>query len=168
MKNLVYIGLLLIFLSMVSILIISINFSSIISECIEYACDSNNVFLNMIFGFFITGIFVIIDVLVVYLLYRERPWTGKAGKAGQAYKSAAAKNKAAKKVADLNDDLKGLEDAKEEAEKQYYKGKFDAKTFESMLNNYDQKIIEIRAKIKNLKSKKSNKKSKTKSGKKKK
>jgi hypothetical protein len=155
MKNLVYIGLLLIFLSMISILIISMNFSSIISECIEYACDSDNVFLNMIFGFFITGIFVIIDVLIVYLLYRERPWrSGKEGKAGQAYKSAPAKNKTAKKTADMKSRLHDLESAKEETEKQYYKGKFDAKTFEKMLNNYDQKIIEIQAKIKNIKSKK--------------
>lgn len=152
MKHFVYIGLLLIFLSMILILSVFISFSAFLTECIQRECDSNNVFFNMIFGFFISGIFVIIDMLVIYFLYKERPW--ESGSSHQVYKSAKTKIKTGNKLSELKDELNNLNQAKEETEKQYYKGKFDAQTFENMLNKYEQRIIEVKTNIKGMKTKK--------------
>lgn len=150
MKNFVYLSFLVIFVSMILILFVFNNFSDFMVACQYPQCTEAEMFFTMLFGFFVIAIFVLIDTIVCFLIIKEKPW--KVVNAGQAYKKAGPKDNKQTLEA-LGEKIEGLESAKEEAEKQYYKGKFNQRTFERMLNNYDQKIIEIRSRIKSLKSK---------------
>jgi hypothetical protein len=145
---------------MVLILFVFDNFSNFMITCQPPECSDFEMFMTMLFGFFVTAIFVLIDTIVCFLIIKEKPW--KAGEAGQAYKKSAPKDNKHKRLSALTDRLEGLKLAKEEAEKQYYKGKFNQRTFERMLNNYDQKIIEVKSSIKGLKSRPGSKKRKAK------
>jgi|GEM_PF-3538414 len=146
MKKTVYFVLIIIFLSMLFIMLIFDSFSRFNASCAVSGCSDMSVFFTMLFGFFIAGTFVIIDTIAGYIIIRQRPW-----EPGQAYKSGKSKSKSADMLQALNSRLEELNRAKEETEKQYYKGKFDAKTFEKMLNKYEQKIIDTKSSIRSLK-----------------
>jgi len=148
MKNLIYFGYLIIFVSMVFTLLVFDNFSRFNAACQVEGCSDMNVFFTMLFGLFIAGAFVTIDTIVGYILVREKPWQA------EVYKRPRTTIKPSERIANLKSELENLKRAKEETEKQYYKGKFSTKTFEKMLNKYDTKIIETKSRIKSIKAKK--------------
>ncbi len=145
MERIIYLGLLIIFFSMISGLIMFDNFSSMIFSCADAACDSSSVFFYTLFGFFIIGVFVMVDFFICLMMIRQDPW-----KSRQAYKKAETKNVTGM-LESLEKEYRDVQNARDEAEKSYYKGNFDTQTFKKMLNSYDQRMIEIRSKINSAK-----------------
>jgi len=144
MKNFLYVGFLIIFISMVFTLMIFSNFTQITIACQARDCNNFDMFVSMLFGFVIIGLFVMVDAMVAYIILKQKPWEMMDG-------SRVAKPSGAKTIKALEAEYEHIEQAKADAEEQYYKGKFDSDTFQKMLNSYEQKMIEMKSRIKRLK-----------------
>ena len=148
MEKFVYLSFVVIFISMLFILLLFQNFSNMSMACTEGSCSDVGIMFTMMFGFFITGAFVVIDFIVIHIMLREKPWSVTVNK------GKPVKHKQGGKAAALEKELKRINRAKAEAEKSYYKGRLDTETFKKMLDKYEQRGIELKADIRDVKSRK--------------
>ena len=140
MKNVVYAGLIVIFLSMLFTLFVFDSFSRAISQCAVDGCSDMNMFFTMLFGLFIGGAIVLMDVLIANIILKQSL---------QEVVKQMPKRKPG--IAALKKEVKRIDKMKADAEKQYYKGSFDADTFKKLLNKYEQRKIELKSRIAALK-----------------
>lgn len=144
MRNFAYLGMLVIFVSMLLMLFLFDSFTRTAALCQAVGCDRISLFLSMLFGLFIAGVFVVIDSIAGCIIIREKAWEPE-----YAYKKMASKD-IVREVSELEKRCSDLRRAKSVAEKQYYKGKFDTETFKGMLRGYEHEMIEARSKIRGM------------------
>jgi hypothetical protein len=146
MNSVVYVCMIVIFLSMFFCLFIFDGLTRMASSCPDGVCNSATM-LTVIFGFIIVGLFSMVDVIVGFIIIRDKSWQKTAPKARR-------EKIASTRLSDLKAEYKNVERSKAEVEKQYYRGDFDAETFERILEGYDQKLVETRSKMRALRAKK--------------
>jgi len=136
MRKIVFLGMAILFISMLFILLIFTSIAATLQACSSGTCSDSYMYFTVLNSYIFAVIFLAIDVITGYLIIREKPWQGDEPR------------RKGSELARLKEEKLDTENARQEAEDQFYKGKFDEQTFKHMLEKYDEKLVDIGTKIK--------------------
>ena len=113
-------------------------------------CDPEAMGFFATVGMLFIGVFILIDVLVIYFAMLFVRLMEVSRGAGFQKKDDALTLK------ELVQERKNIEKAKELIEKRYYKRDIDEETYSKLLQSYEERLIQIKVKTDNLKRMKKN------------
>jgi hypothetical protein len=142
-RKVVYIGAVIVFISMFFIFFTFDNVSRINSACMQAACDRTSQMASIMFGLIISGIFMATAVQVSKIMLVQ-----------SGYKEDGSENRYAEiKIASLQKEYDKLLKAMQITKENYEKGRIKSDTLDVLVNGYKTKMFRIKAEIKELEKK---------------